>query len=73
MHLVLNLRENMKKLAVDLQCHVDGWEAVKQFVGAMAVVFCKASNGYIEVQLVLNHLAYNLHLPLATISDNEVG
>ena len=45
----LNLREHMEEFGICLQGDVNGRESIKQFVGAMTVVFCQACNGNIEL------------------------
>ena len=72
-HLVLNLRQDMKQFTVGLHAYDLRWKAKKQFVGAVPVVFGQACDRDVEMQLILYHLTNDIHLTFATIRDDKIG
>ena len=66
------MRKHVEEFALDVECHHLRREAKKEFVGAVAVVFGQSRNGDRQLQFAFHHLAHYVHLPNATIRDDEI-
>ena len=73
MYFILYLRQDLEQFAFDVQADGLRGKPVEEFVGTVAVVFGKAGDGDVQVELVLDDRSYDLHLPFSAVGDDEVG
>ena len=73
MHLVLYLREEFEHETLYRHADRFGREAEQEFRSPVFPVFCQPGYRNVQVQFVLDHFAYDFHLPLSTVGDDQVG
>ena len=73
MLLVLYLREEFEHETLYRHADRFGREAEQEFRSPVFPVFCQPGYRNVQVQIVLDHFAYDFHLPLSTVGDDQVG